>query len=323
MRIVFMGTPDFAIPTLSALKNDGHEIVAVVTQPDKPKGRGYTLTPPPVKAWALEQGLTVCQPQTLRSPLPEGVDGPDFGPLLKEWDPELIVVVAYGKILPEYVLNHPKHGCLNVHGSILPKYRGAAPMQRAIMADEKEVGVTIMRMEKGLDTGDMIAVAKMPLTEEDNFETVHDGLAALGAEAMLRVIGSLENGTVTYQKQDDSLATYAAKIEKSDCLMDFSRSAAELAAVIRGLSPIPLAFCYQNGRLLKVAKAYAQPYGGDAAPGTVLALDDKGQGGIYVACGEGQLKLTRVLPEGKGAMNAADYIRGRRIAVGDKLTSEK
>ncbi len=323
MKIVFMGTPDFALPTLEGLMEAGHQVAAVITQPDKPKGRGYQLLPTPVKKRALELGLPVYQPNTLKSPLPEGQDGPDFRELLAELDPELIVVVAYGKILPNYVLDYPKYGCINVHGSLLPQYRGAAPMQRAIMADEAEVGVTIMYMAEGLDTGDMIKKAAMPMTEEDNFETVHDGLAAIGAKALVEVVAEMESGSIKREKQDDSLATYAAKIEKSDCLLDLTRSAKKLAAIVRGLSPMPLSFCYLGDKMLKIVRAYAEESTTDAAPGTVLALDEKGQGGITVACGEGALRITRVLPEGKGAMAAADFIRGRKIAVGDVLRSEK
>lgn len=311
-----MGTPDFALASLKALHKAGHELVGAVTQPDKPKGRGYTLTPPPVKVYALENSIPVYQPATLKQN-----DGNDFEKLLHDISPELIVVAAYGKILPKYVLDYPKYGCINVHGSLLPKYRGAAPIQRAIMAGETVVGVTIMHMAEGLDTGDMIAKESVEITEEDNFETVHDRLAELGAELLVRTINAIADGSASREPQNDADSSYAAKIEKSDCRLDFSMSAEKLAAYVRGLSPFPLAFAYLNGKILKIVSARAESYYGDedAEFGTVTALD----GEITVRCGSGALKITRVIPEGKGAMSSADFIRGRKIAVGDRLQCEK
>ena len=204
MRILFMGTPDFALFSLRAMVEAGENIIGVVTQPDKPKGRGYALLPPPVKVYALEQGIPVYQPSTLK--------GEDFRAFLEEQAPDLIVVAAYGKILPKNVLDFPKYGCLNVHGSLLPEYRGAAPMQRAIMDGKRKTGVTIMQMDVGLDTGDMLLVQEIEIGENDNFETVHDNLGACGAEEMLRALDALRNGKLTPVKQDDALANYAAKI---------------------------------------------------------------------------------------------------------------
>ena len=309
MRILFMGTPDFALFSLKALCESGENVIGVVTQPDKPKGRGYTLTPTPVKVYALEKGLPVYQPATLR--------GEEFATLLDELAPDLIVVVAYGKILPENVLKYPKHGCINVHGSLLPKYRGAAPMQRAIMDGEKVTGITTMYMDVGLDTGDMLLKSEIAIEESDNFETIHDKLGACGAETLLRTVEGLRNGTVTREKQDDSLSTYAAKIEKSDCLIDFSKSAEEVHNQIRGLSPIPLSFTHTaDGKLLKVTEArIAARDGVKGEAGRVLSLEK----GIEVACGSGSVLLLGVLPEGKGRMTAADFIRGRKIATGDVL----
>lgn len=309
MRILFMGTPDFALPSLQALYETGEEIIGVVTQPDKPKGRGYTLTPSPIKVYALENNLPVYQPTTLRSE--------EFAALLAELDPEMIVVVAFGKILPKNVLDYPKYGCINVHGSLLPKYRGAAPMQRAIMEGEAVTGITTMYMDVGLDTGDMLLLRELPIGENDNFEDVHDGLAALGAKTLLETVEGLKNGTLARIKQDDTLSTYAAKIEKEDCLIDFSMDARTLHNRIRGLSPIPLAFTHTpDGKLLKVTKTRLVSEEDTGKPfGTVLSLD----GEITVACGTGTLAILGVLPEGKGRMSAADFIRGRKLSIGDIL----
>ena len=312
MKILFMGTPDFALFSLRALVEAGEDIIGVVTQPDKPKGRGYTLTPPPVKVYALEKNIPVYQPNTLR--------GEEFATLLEELAPDLIVVVAYGKILPANVLDFPKYGCINVHGSLLPAYRGAAPMQRAIMEGKTETGITTMMMDVGLDTGDMLLVGKVAIEENDNFETIHDKLGECGADTLLATLKELREGTLIRQKQDDSLATYAAKIEKADCLIDFTKSASEVHNQIRGLSPIPLAFTYTpDGKMLKVcATEIAKREGTLASSGTVLSLAG---GKIEVACGIGSVSVLFVLPEGKKRMAAADFINGRKIAVGDILTA--
>ena len=311
MRIVFMGTPDFALFSLKALVEAGEEVVGVVTQPDKPRGRGYVLTPPPVKVYAMEQNIPVYQPQTMKNGA--------FDETLRELAPDLIVVVAYGKILPKSVLELPRYGCINVHGSLLPALRGAAPMQRAIMDGHPVTGVTTMYMAEGLDTGDMLLKAEVVIEEDDNFESIHDKLGATGAATLIDTVNALKAGTLVATPQDDSLSTYAAKIEKADCLIDFTADAHTVHNRIRGLSPMPLAFTHTpDGKLLKVPTAkrgQAPDAGAIAAPGTVLSLD----GGIEVACGAGSVIFTVVTPEGKSRMNAADYIRGRKIAVGDVL----
>ena len=311
MRILFMGTPDYALFSLRALCEAGEQIVGVVTQPDKPKGRGYELTPPPVKVFAAERGIPVYQPVTLKNGA--------FDEELKALAPDLIVVVAYGKILPQSVLDLPKYGCINVHGSLLPEYRGAAPMQRAIIDGKTETGVTTMQMAAGLDTGDMLVTVRTPIGENDNFEDIHDRLGEAGAVALTETLARLRAGTLVAVPQDESKATYAAKIEKADCLLDFSRTAKELHDRIRGLSPFPLAFTSTpDGKMLKVpeSRVGAKTVAMDVLPGTVVALSDV----ITVACGAGTtLELLRVLPEGKGRMSAADYIRGRRLSVGDRL----
>lgn len=309
MRILFMGTPDFALFSLKALCEAGEDVIGVVTQPDKPKGRGYTLTPPPVKVYALEKELPVYQPKTLRDEA--------FAELLKELDPDMIAVAAFGKILPQNVLDYPKYGCICVHGSLLPKYRGAAPMQRAIIEGEHVTGITTMLMDAGIDTGDMLLKSEIVIEENDNFETVHDKLAACGAQTLLRTVEGLRNGTVAREKQDDSLSTYAAKIEKADCLIDFTKTAEEVHNQIRGLSPIPLSFTHTpDDKLLKVTEArIAAREGVKGEAGRVVSLEN----GIEVACGNGSVLLLGVLPEGKGRMTAADFIRGRKIAMGDIL----
>ena len=309
MRILFMGTPDFALFSLRALVDAGEDVIGVVTQPDKPKGRGYALTPPPVKVYALEKGLPVYQPATLR--------GEEFASLLSELAPDLIVVVAFGKILPQNVLDYPKYGCINVHGSLLPEYRGAAPMQRAIIDGKKETGITTMKMDVGLDTGDMLLVSKIAIETNDNFETVHDKLGACGAETLLDTIKELRAGTLVAQKQDDALATYAAKIEKTDCLIDFDRPAQAIHDQIRGLSPIPLSFTHTpDGKMLKIIASELVSVDHSAPAGTVLSLDG---GKIVVACKESAVALLTVLPEGKKRMAASDFINGRKIQVGDVL----
>ena len=307
-----MGTPDFAKVCFESLLTTDHEIVGVVTQPDKPKGRGYVLMPPPVKESALANNIPVFQPNTLR-------DG-EFAELLAKLDPELIVVVAYGKILPKNVLEYPKYGCINVHGSLLPKYRGAAPIQRAIIDGEKTTGITTMYMEEGLDTGDMIEMYEIAIRPEDNFETMHDKLADLGAYALLSTVKVIESGNVKRYKQDDSLSTYAKKIEKEDCLTDFSKSAETIHNQIRGTSPFPLSFAFLNGKMIKFVSSFLTEKTSDKPSGTVISLE---KGNIYVSTGDGVIGIDGLLPEGKGRMKAIDFVNGRKISVGDVFTIQK
>ena len=307
MRILFMGTPEFAMCNLEAIYNSGNEIVGVVTTPDKPKGRGMVLTPSPVKSFALEKGLPVFQPETLKNEA--------FLPTLKELDPELIIVVAYGKILPSYVLDYPKYACINAHASILPKYRGAAPIQRAIMDGEKETGVSIMKMDVGLDTGDVILAKKVDILENDNFESVHDKLILAGSNGLLKAIELFASNKATFTPQGDAF-TYAEKITKADCLIDFSKSATEVHNQIRGLSPIPVAFTKTpDGKILKVTKSHVASDVAAGKVGEVLSLN----GEIVVACKQGAVALDEVVPEGKGKMSASAFINGRKISVGDIL----
>ena len=311
MRIVFMGSPDFAVPTLAALLAAEHQVVGVVSQPDKPRNRGQVV-PTPVKTYALAHGLPVVTPATLRDEA--------FLAQLSAWDPEVIVVVAYGKILPKAVLDYPPYGCINVHGSLLPAYRGAAPMQRAIMDGQTETGVTVMYMDVGLDTGDMLKKVSTPITEEDNLETVHDRLAELGARALVETLAELAQGRATRVPQPAEGATYAAKIERADCPVSFAGSARAVHDQVRGLSPIPLAYTYLGGRMLKLVQTVPYPNCQGGAVGQVLSLEN---GEILVACGSGALGIRTLVPEGKRKMAAADFIRGRQIAVGDILSAEQ
>lgn len=309
MKILFMGTPDFALFSLRALVDAGENVAAVVTQTDKPKGRGMTLTPPPVKVYATGHGIPVFQPKTLK-------DGA-FETELREIDPDIIIVVAYGKILPKYILDYPKFGCINIHGSLLPKYRGAAPMQRAVMAGETVTGVTSMYMAEGMDTGDMLLTETVAVAPDDNFEDVHDKLGEAGARVLLRTLDAAKRGELHPIPQNDADATYAAKIEKAECLVDWTWDAARLHDKIRGLSPFPLAYTtLPGGKLLKIVRAHPEEADASAPAGTVIAAD---KGGIRVACGRGVLVIETATPEGKKAQSAADLVNGRQIAAGDKL----
>ena len=310
MKILFMGTPDFALSSLKGLVENGYNVIGAVTQPDKPKGRGYVLTPPPVKVYAMEKGIPVYQPTSLRTE--------EFASLLSELDPDLIAVVAYGKILPKNVLDYPKYGCVNVHGSLLPEYRGAAPMQMAIIEGKKITGITTMFMAEGLDTGDMLLKAECEIAENDNFEIIHDRLATLGADLLQKTVDGLEKGEITPIPQDHSKATHTAKILKEDCEIDFSKDCDTVHNLIRGLSPIPLSFTHTpDGKLLKIVESeICERESKNAEFGKVASVEN---GKIRVLCGSGSINVLRVLPEGKGKMSAADFIRGRKIAQDDTL----
>ena len=278
MKIIFMGTPDFAVPTLKKLYDSGYEVQAVFTQPDKPKGRGYKLTPPPVKVLAQEHDTPVYQPQSLKK------DGEEYVKIINDLAPDCIVVAAYGKMLPKSVLDIPRLGCVNVHGSLLPKYRGAAPIQQAVIDGEKESGVTIMQMGTGLDTGDMISRIVVPLAKDETGGSLFDKLAQAGAELLVQTLPSIFDGTATREKQpEESPTPYAAMISKKMGLLDFSKNAEELERLVRGLDPWPSAFTFINGKTLKVWKSSVLEKQAQEAPGTVIAAD---KGGIQVACGQ-------------------------------------
>ena len=311
MRILFMGTPDFAKTALLAINEKySGQVVGVVTRQDTPKNRGHVMTPPPVKVAALDAGLPVYQPTNLKEE--------NFREILEEMNPDIIVVAAYGKLLPPYVLEYPRFGCINIHASLLPKYRGAAPIQRAILAGEKEIGVTIMKMAEGLDTGDMYQKASFDATT-GNFEQIHDKLAALGAELVLETIASLENGTAVAEPQDDALSTYAAKIEKADRILDFGAKAEEVVNRIRAFSPVPGAEAKLPSGIVKITAATLLNEAPTGEPGTVASLSAKGAGLLIVNGTDAKIKIERLIPQGKKEMSAGDFIRGRRITEADRF----
>ena len=306
-----MGTPDFAKTALLAIneKYNG-QVVGVVTRQDTPKNRGHVMTPPPVKVAALSAGLPVYQPTNLKEE--------NFREILEEMNPDIIVVAAYGKLLPPYVLEYPKFGCINIHASLLPKYRGAAPIQRAILAGEKEIGVTIMKMAEGLDTGDMYTKASFDAAE-GNFEQIHDKLADLGAKLVLETMEALENGTAIAEPQDDALSTYAAKIEKADRILDFTASAEEIVNKIRAFSPVPGAEAKLPSGKVKITSATVVSEEPTGEAGTVATLSPKGAGLLVINAVNAKIKIERLIPEGKKEMSAGDFIRGRRITEADRF----
>lgn len=300
MRIVFAGTPDFAASHLQALLDAGsHEIVAVYTQPDRPAGRGQKLMPSPVKQLAVQHAIPVYQPQTLRDPTAQAE--------LAALTPDLMVVVAYGLILPQVVLDTPRLGCINSHASLLPRWRGAAPIQRAVQAGDAESGVTVMQMEAGLDTGPMLLKVSTPISAEDTGGSLHDRLAQLGSAAVVEAVAKLAAGELKGEAQDDALAIYAHKLNKDEARLDWSRPADELERLIRAFNPWPICHSTLSGEPLKVLAA--QPGEGSGAPGSILAAD---KNGLTVACGADALRLTRLqLPGGK-ALAFADLYNSRR-----------
>lgn len=310
MRIVFMGTPDFAVGSLQALCESGkHEILAVVTQPDRPKGRGNKLLQTPVKEYALEQGLTVYQPQKVKTP--------EFVELLHELQPELIVVAAFGQFLSKEILELPKYGCINVHASLLPKYRGAAPIQYAIIKGEKESGVTIMQMDIGMDTGAMLDKVVVPIEENTTMGELHDALREQGAALLLQVIDKIAAGTAVAEPQDDAQATYATLLDRSMEHIDWSKTAQEVHNLIRGFNPAPSTFTkLPNGKSLKIWGSKMTDKNSAAAAGTVIAT---GKHSFFVACGEGVLEIIEVQPESKKRMPAQVFLNGRGVQEGDLL----
>ncbi|GBL60217.1 methionyl-tRNA formyltransferase [Pseudomonas citronellolis] len=299
MRIVFAGTPEFAAEHLKALLDTPHEIVAVYTQPDRPAGRGQKLMPSPVKQLAAQHGLPVLQPPTLRNPEAQAE--------LAALQPDLMVVVAYGLILPQAVLDIPRLGCINSHASLLPRWRGAAPIQRAVQAGDAESGVTVMQMEAGLDTGPMLLKVVTPISPEDTGGSLHDRLARLGPPAVVEAIAGLAAGTLKGEVQDDALATYAHKLSKDEAKLDWSRPAVELERAVRAFDPWPVCHTTLNGEPLKVWAARLGE--GKGEPGIILGAS---RDGLLVGCGEGSLLLTRVqLPGGK-PLAFADLFNSRR-----------
>ena len=314
MKIVFMGTPDFAVPSLKALVEAGYDVAAVVTQPDKPKGRGKSLLPTPVKEEALLHEIPVYQPQRVKN-------NREFLDTLREIAPDVIVVAAFGQIIPRDVLELPKYGCINIHASLLPKYRGAAPIQQAVIDGEKESGVTIMQMGTGLDTGDMISRIVVPLAKDETGGSLFAKLAQAGAELLIQTLPSIFDGTATREKQpEESPTPYAAMISKKMGLLDFSKNAEELERLIRGLNPWPSAFTFINGKTMKVWKSSVQEKQAEEAPGTVISADKEG---IRVACGKNVLVLQEVQLEGKKRMEADAFLRGYQLKPGDMFKDSR
>lgn len=304
MKIIYMGTPDFAVPALKALNNSEHEVAAVFTQPDKPKGRKMILTPPDVKVCANELSIPVFQPETFK-------DGKALE-IINGFNPDVIVVAAYGKILPKAVLDAPKYGCINIHGSLLPKYRGAAPIQQSVLNGDRITGVTAMQMDVGLDTGDILLVKETEISENETSGELFDRLAELGGELIVETLSLLEQGSLTPKKQDDSLATHTSKIDKSYCPIDFSKTAQEVHNQVRGLNPWPVATTKIDGKNIKVYST--RLCSKSAQAGTIISVKP-----LIVACGEGSVEICELQPEGKKRMSSQAFLAGHKLNAGDKI----
>jgi len=313
MKIIYMGTPAFAVPSLEAIIAN-HEVLAVCTQPDRPAGRGHKLTPSPVKVKALEHGLPVLQPETLRIG-----ESKEIRAQLKAYGADIFVVVAYGLLLPKGVLNMPPLGCINVHASLLPKYRGASPIHAALLNGDKKTGVSIMHMAIGLDTGDIILEKELDILPEERFPSLHDRLAPLGAETLLEALALLENSTAPRIPQDDALSSYAPMLKKSDALIHWGWETDRIINLTRALDPWPGSYTIYKGNPLKVwTLEPALGWNGSEMPGTVLAVDPKK--GVLVKTGDAAAWVVEMQGEGSKRMPAADYLRGRKVEVGVVLT---
>lgn len=296
LKIVFAGTPEFAARALEQVLTTRHQVCAVYTQPDRPSGRGLKLVPSPVKVLAQQHDIPVFQPATLRDPAAQAE--------LAALQPDLMVVVAYGLLLPPAVLEIPVYGCVNVHASLLPRWRGAAPIQRAILAGDRETGVTIMQMDQGLDTGAMLLKKVCPIGCNDTSGELHDRLAQMGGEALLEVLEQVVSGTLSAQSQQDDLATYAAKLDKEEARIDWFRPASQLERLVNGFNPWPVAFTVLNGERLRIWRAHALPQTEQATPGTIIGQSREG---VDVACGEGVLRLVQLQMPGRKPVNAAEF----------------
>jgi methionyl-tRNA formyltransferase len=309
MNLVFAGTPEFAVPALKALLDAGHAILAVYTQPDRPAGRGRKLGMSSVKEFALEHGLRVHQPVTLKTD--------SEAETLRALKPDALIVIAYGLILPKSILSIPRYGCINVHASLLPRWRGAAPIQRAIEAGDAKTGVTIMQMDAGLDTGAMLALAEIPLGADDNAATLHDQLADLGGRLLVDTLAQLARGTIVPQAQDNARATYAAKLKKEEARLDWNTDAELLARRIRAFNPWPVAHTTLAGQTLRLWHAYAEARAPSGyPPGTVLTADADG---VRVRCATGVLRITRLQLEGGKVLEAHAFLNGRPLPAGTRL----
>lgn len=308
MKIIYAGTPDFAVPALAALIASQHEVSLVLTQPDRPAGRGMKLKPSPVKTLALEHGIAVFQPETLK-------DAEAQARIAAE-EADAMVVAAYGLIIPTSVLNMPRHGCFNVHASLLPRWRGAAPIQRSLLAGDAETGVTIMEVVPALDAGAMIIKGSLPITEQDTAQTLHDGLADIGARLMLQSLDKLEaEGRLDAEPQDESLVTYAEKLQKAEAAINWHDSAENLSRQVRAFNPFPVAQTQLHGETCRVWLAQALP--GQANAGEVVAVDD----GIVVGCGNGLLRILELQMPGGKRLKARDFLAGHALNIGEKFGS--
>ncbi len=310
MKIIFMGTPDFAVADLKALFADGQQILAVVTQPDKPKGRKHELSASPVKVAARDLGLPVLQP--------ERAGAPEFIRTVRQMEPDIIAVAAFGQILKQELLDIPRYGCVNVHASLLPKYRGASPIQWAVCNGEEYSGVTTMQMDAGIDTGDILLQEKVRLRDDETGGSLFERLAAVGASLLIRTIHGLENKTVKAVPQDDSQASTVRLISKADGLIDWRQPAAVIERHIRGFNPWPSAFTYRNGKLLKIWKAEVKE-GGSHPAEECGRISDAAGGTFAVICGEGELTVQEVQPEGRRRMDVSAYLRGYPVRPGEVL----
>ncbi|MBQ3899090.1 MAG: methionyl-tRNA formyltransferase [Lachnospiraceae bacterium] len=312
MKIVFMGTPDFAAGALKAIIEAGHEVTLVVTQPDRAKGRSDKLIPSPVKEVALEHNIPVFQPLKIKTP--EAVAE------LRKYDADIFIVAAFGQIISQEILDMPRYGCVNIHASLLPKYRGASPIQRVILDGEKKTGVTIMQMDAGIDTGDMLYKVETEISDEDTFETLHDRLTGIGAEAIVEALPLIESGELVPEKQDDSQSCYAKLIKKEMGKIDFNKSAEEVSRLVRGMNPWPSAYTFLSGKQMKVWRVSVLPQtdenSGRAVPGEIVELT---KDGITVKCGEGSVKILELQLEGKKRMAAKDFLLGAKPEVGSIL----
>lgn len=306
MKIIYAGTPDFAVPALAALIQSSHEVSLVLTQPDRPAGRGMKLKPSPVKSLALEHGIAVLQPETLKD---ETVQA-----RIAAEQADALIVAAYGLIIPKAVLDMPHHGCFNIHASLLPRWRGAAPIQRSLLAGDRETGVTIMEVVPALDAGAMISRGSLPITENDTAQTLHDGLAHIGAELMLQAMNKLEReGKLVAEPQNESLVTYAEKLQKAEAAIDWHKSAEELSRQVRAFNPFPIAQSSLKGEICRIWMAHALP--GSAAPGTIVAVDNS----IVVGCGHGLLRIDELQMPGGKRLKARDFLAGNPLTPGEKF----
>lgn len=303
LRIIYAGTPDFAVPTLQALIDSEHEVVAVYTQPDRPAGRGRKIQFGPVKQVAVDAGIPVEQAESLKTD--EALQQ------LAAYNADVMVVAAYGLILPKAILETPKYGCFNIHGSLLPKWRGAAPIHRAIQSGDAETGITIMQMDVGLDTGDMLLKSRLPITDTDTYGTLHDVLAEQGAKDLLSVLTQLQEGKLNPEKQDESIASYAHKITKAEAEIDWTQSAKQIDFTIRGFNPFPAAFTLYHGKPMKLHMSSYSSETSDRVPGTVI---DESKAGISVATVDGVLILQRLQMPGKKAMDVKDFLNGHSLS---------